>query len=227
MKKTKKHPKHTAWSFSRWQVYERCPQQALFKNILKYPEGERGPALVRGEEIHRAAENYVLKRTKTLSPHLRLVAKDLSELRQTKASAELEMSVTSAWTPTGWFAKDAWGRAKLDAYRFLSPTVAEVVDFKTGKYRPGDEGYVLQLELYGVFSLATFPKLQEVQAKLLFTDHGKTERVAFKRSDETKLRATWEKRITPMMNDEVYAPRPGEACRWCAYKKSNGGPCAY
>jgi hypothetical protein len=42
-----------------------------------------------------------------------------------------------------------------------------------------------------------------------------------------KLADDWEDKTRPMLNDTIFAPKPGNACRWCHWKKSNGGPCKF
>lgn len=215
------------WSYSRWQVYETCPKRAYFKFVKKMPE-PGGEALERGAEIHGEAEAFLRKPGKVVPHSLKLVAKEVQALAKKNAQAELELAVTREWSKTGWFDQDVWARAKVDAWHMDQTGSVEVVDWKTGKHRPGDIGYTTQLELYAVFAFAVEPDAKEVQTKLVFTDHGKSEVKEFKRAQFDTLKKTWEKRTLPMLSDKVFPARPSDsACRWCTFRKSKGGPCEF
>ena len=40
------------------------------------------------------------------------------------------------------------------------------------------------------------------------------------------LKALWEQNVKPMFKDEIFAPLPSYMCRWCHFRKDNGGPCS-
>lgn len=220
-------PQIRQWSFSRWTLYERCPRQAKFKFLDRLPDASpRSEALVRGEAIHKLAEQFVKGELKTLPQELKLVAKAVRDLRKKKAQAELELAVDASWKQTGWFDANVWARAKIDALSVVKDT-ADVVDHKTGRFKPGDAGYAQQLELYGAFVLSHHEDVTHVNARLLFIDHGKDVARSFHRDELGQLKKVWLKRVEPMLNDTVFPPRPGQACGWCPYSKSKGGPCEY
>lgn len=218
----------TAWSFSRWDLYEKCARRAYYKFIRKLPDPiEPGGPMERGGLVHKMAENYVLKKINAVPPELKPVAPMLKELRKVKASPELELAVDKNWKPVEWYAPNAWGRAKIDSAVMFDDGGLDIVDWKTGQYKPDDPNYDLQLELYGTFGFATHDEAQRVHAKLAFTDHGKIVDDTFHRKDYHKLKTLWEKRIKRMMTDERFEPSPGRQCLWCPYSKAKGGECEY
>jgi CRISPR/Cas system-associated exonuclease Cas4 (RecB family) len=221
----------TAWSYSRWNDYESCPRKAFYKHVKKMKEPS-SPALERGSANHKVMEDYITKKTRTmpkpevLHPDLRPMVK---ALRKLPLMVEQELAFTKKWRRTGWFDHDAWVRVKMDV--LVPPNkdgVVDVVDWKTGKVKEKGE-YDDQLELYQLSSLLIYPEAKQATARLPFLDHGKvieTERTAVQ-PDVAKLCKAWEKRTSPMLNDKVFAPRPGNACRWCHFRKANNGPCDY
>ena len=227
IEKSPPKPRITAWSYSRFSVYEPsvggCPAKAHYKFNLKLPD-PMGPAVERGGEIHKHAETY-LRTGGTVPPTLKLIKKDIQIMRKAKATPELEWAVTNSWTQTGWWERDVWARAKLDVLIEAEEHV-EITDFKTGQYKPEDPGYGMQLELYAVFGFAVKAPAK-IKTRLLFTDAGKSVENEFRQQDYPGLKKLWEKRVKPMMTDTVFAPNPGNACRWCPYSKSKGGPCQY
>ncbi len=225
----------TAWSFSRWATHSGengCPLKAKLKFIDKLPEPS-GPAMARGVLIHQLAEATLTAPKLAVPPELRAVKAVLTRLRKLKAQAELELCLTSAWAKTGWFDANAWLRIKVDAIAGRDKThrTVEVIDWKTGKYRPESKEYSLQLELYGVGVLSAYPHVEEVHAALVFTDHDQQDappfKAAFTRADAPRLVKEWGARAKPMLADTRFAPRPGFYCRYCWFSKSKNGPCKF
>lgn len=227
----KKRPDHiTAWSFSRWNTWRKCARRAYYK-IVKGLKEPSGPAAERGDLIHKNIE-AVLKSKK-------LVVSDLhSEINTTKTRrlvqvlhqmhsfAEIELAFDSSWKRTGWFDKNTWCRIKIDVLAFKGK-LAGVTDWKTGKYKPGHESYELQMELYGVGVMAGYPKVEEVETRLQFLDHNKSEVEVYTRAQFEDLKKTWEGRVQPMLDDRKFLPQPSSDCRYCPFSKANGGDCRY
>lgn len=229
-----------AWSFSRWHQYEQCPQQFNFKHLRKLPApDDEGPALVRGKQIHAEAESYVDKPSMPLPDNLRLLAGPFKALRELGGASELQKAFNAKWEETGWFDKEtsktgaAWCRVVIDRIVYATPKTktVRIIDYKSGKIR-GE--YVEQVELYQLSGLLLDPIADSATGELWFTDQGKIlgggpkgEIVAVPRSAVPKLKKKWEARIKPMMNDKVFAPKPGNHCRFCHWSKAKGGPCVY
>jgi hypothetical protein len=126
----------------------------------------------------------------------------------------------------------------MDAYVLGSSNIVNgkkrgrVIDFKTGKIRDGE--YDEQLEVYGMSGLLFDTEADEVTAELWFLDHGVIRQLEisgvpriFTRAELPKLMKKWEKKAKPVLNDTIYAARPGDHCRWCFFRRSNGGPCQF
>lgn len=225
----------TAWSFSRWAAHSGengCPFKAKLKFIDRLPEPS-APAMARGGVIHKLAEKALKAPRLIVPPELKTVRPALTGLRKLKAQVELELCLTRDWVKTGWFDVNAWLRIKIDAIaaRDKHHRVVEVVDWKTGKYRPDSKEYGLQLELYGAGTLSAYAHVEEVHAALIFTDHDQKaappSKATFTRADLPGLIQAWEGRIRPMLADTRFAPRPGWYCRYCHFRKANKGPCKF
>lgn len=228
--------KITAWSFSRLKDYEECPFKAKLKVIDRMREPDR-PAMARGTAIHKIAEDFV-KGTlaKMPSDMTELVGypKFKTKFAALRKAAEKQLAVaegaftfTSAWTPTGWFEPDAWLRIKADAQLFVpAKKSVTIIDYKTGKIY---EDSKQQLALYALAAFLFYPEdeVQTVTGELWYLDHGDTIPLAFERSEMDEMRRQWEARSRAMLNDTIFAPKPGQYCRWCHFRKSNGGPCKF
>jgi len=228
----------TAWSFSRWQTYCDCPKKAYFKVIKKLPEPS-SPALERGTVLHKSCEDFLRGVKKTVPTDVKLIAPQLKALKKAGALPEAEFAFDVNWNPVSWFAKDAWCRVKADA---LTPPVLDdkepvvsVDDFKSGG-KLNTAGavevkgeYPLQLELYSLTGLLTYKAAARASSSLIFIDHGQVVPIGdeLTQKDVKALKKAWETRVKKMMNDTLFKPTPGNACRFCHFRKSNGGPCTF
>lgn len=221
----------TATSFSRYKVHATCPRQAKYKFIDKLPE-PKGPAMARGNVIHKGIERYLLRHAPKLpkddgtdyGPLKSLYA----SIRKEKPAVELELAVDREWHLVDWFDPRVWFRAKVDG-AVLRPKerVLFLFDNKTGKERPAE--HAEQLETYIAIAPARWSTkdYDTIIASMLYTDHGRdvpAEYGDLKRII-AKLRKKWEKKLAPLLKDRTFKPTPGDHCKWCAYSGRKGGPC--
>jgi PD-(D/E)XK nuclease superfamily len=229
----------TAWSFSRYGDYKKCPAFFKYKHLMGMKEPGNA-AMQRGSDIHKLAEDYAKGLIKALPKELSLFKEEFADLRKQKVKF-----IEESWTWTqNWAAETtfndwsgAWLRVKLDAaYLNVKANALVVIDHKTGKlndYRKGE--YEEQLELYALAGLVKFPDVAIVSPRLWYLDAGAiypngTEaqpEKEFTRADEPRLRKIWLKRIEPMFKDKTCKPVPSAECQWCFFRKSNNGPCQY
>lgn len=133
------------------------------------------------------------------------------------------------------WARGAWGRLVLDVLH-LTPRVAKVIDWKSGNIdkKTGDirerPEYHDSMRVYQIGALSAYPQ-GEASATMAFLDCPPKVENPFKslpvlkRKELESAKEDWEKKITPMMNDTIFAPRPGFYCQWCSWGKSKNGPC--
>lgn len=159
----------------------------------------------------------------------------------TQPTVEDTWAFTSSWDETRWNDWiNCWVRVKLDVGHWLKKGKKLIfipTDWKTGKFKDDkNEEYVEQLELYALAALLTYPQADEVWPRLYYADEDLVypdpdEPLVFTRADLEPLKALWAKRTRPMLNDTKFAPRPGNYCRFCFYRKNNaadgGGQCKY
>lgn len=215
-------------SYSRWRDHTRCPYFAALKHLQKLPEGPEGPALARGNEIHKLAEDVILGKLKKVPDELRPFEKELLDFRKAKATPEIQWGFDRDWNPVDWFDwNNCFMRVKADVFSVVK-TVAKIVDWKTGRYRPEEvDAYEKQLELYAPAAMIMAPKAKTVEAIMAFTDHGKQEDRTFASKDLRKFKLLWADRLRPMLDDTKFVPTPNAGCRYCHYRRNNGGPCIY
>lgn len=234
----------TSWSFSRWSDYDLCPLKAKLKHLDKVQEPPN-PAMARGAAIGKMAEQYIKGEIgASLPDELKAFAAEFRMMRKQYAKKKNGMVVEDTWA----FKKDwsetvwndwveCWVRIKLDVAHHDSATVLIVTDWKTGKFRPDNvDSYMMQLELYALGALLTYPHIEKVVPRLAYLDAGNFypapgEETVFTRADVPRLKKLWAKRVAPMFADTQFAPRPNWSCRFCHYRAANkaggGGQCKF
>ena len=166
-----------AWSFSRWNLYNRCPRKAKYQIIEKRPT-KPNAAMLRGREVHDDADKFVSGKILTLPQSLELFDDEFHQLADLKKkkrspvniSTELQLSFTRDWVSCDWFARNAWGRVVIDLLaENKKERRATAIDYKTGKI---SDDYELQLELEAATIFALKPHIEVVKTELWYLDQG-------------------------------------------------------
>lgn len=224
----------TAWSYSRYADYKQCPLMFKLKHVDRIkPPGSA--AMDRGSAIHKEGENY-LKAPKAgkVPESYKYFAGQMKELHALKPRVELQLGFSEEWKPAtatardpyGWFAKDVWLRIVCDVDVRYEDHTADIVDFKTGKkYETNEE----QVELFSCAPFMEDPAMAHVTTRLWYLDQEHDNEVIreYTRKDFNLIQKDWTKRVRPMFNDRRFAPKPNQKCKWCHFRKENGGPCKF
>lgn len=230
----------TAWSFSRYGDYKRCPAYFAYKHLDKLPE-PGNEAMHRGSAIGSMAENYALGKLTTMPAELSLFKAEFKGLKAQKMKfVEEQWAWTHNWeAETEWNNwANCWVRVKIDAGYFNQKANALVIiDHKTGKMRPENQvEYMEQLDLYALAGLVKYPEAAIVSPRLWYLDAGiiypngedaDQPELEYTQADTARLKKVWMARTKPMFNDKQYKPTPNSKCVWCPYSTAKGGPCKY
>lgn len=228
-----------SWSYSVYTQWVKCPRSVCYAKILKVDMKEDNPKFERGDAMHAAAQTYTTAKTApTLLPRQDLFKfkPQLDRLRKYKTKlVEQDWSFTRQWKRTrydDW--KNCWLRIKVDFCGVVEqlrnkPGSVEIIDYKSGKVY---EDHKQQRSLYALGGLQLVQigelkagKAAEVTAAHYYTDTGMTATQEFAMDELPDLMKEWEARVAPMMSDTRYQIQEGHHCKWCRFRKSNGGPC--
>jgi hypothetical protein len=220
----------TAWSYSRYALYEMCPLKFKYE-VLEGNKTEASPAMQRGNDIHKGIAAWLDNRAEGLprdafqNPRAEQL---LMEMRQIPDKfVEQQWGFTANWKETGWFGKDTWLRVVLDVGLLYPDMTAEAIDFKTGK-RYGTN--YDQMELFALAIMCKIVPVKHVTTRLIYLDEkGKDieDIEEFPATHKQRLIDKWTKKVEPMFTDKVFAPRPNDKCKWCPLARSKGGKCAF
>lgn len=219
-------PKFTAWSYSRLGDYEQCPLRAKLKHIDRIKE-PGSAAMDRGAKIHEQAAQYMRGELSKLPTELGLFKKEFNQARKHAETLIIEeqWALTSAWQPCGWFDSTAWLRMVLDLAYQPARGLLRIIDYKTGRVRGVEQKP--QLSLYALGGFLLIPDLLRVEVELWYLDHGEVVRDTFLHSTIGELKKQWQKKSRPLFADKIFAPRPGDKCRWCHYGQGKAGLCKF
>ena len=220
-------PKFTAWSYSRLGDYEQCPLRAKLKHIDKIKE-PGSAAMDRGATIHGLAAQYLQGTIKGFPKELALFKADFTELRKKFSSTlriEEQWAFTKDWQACEWFGAYAWLRMVLDTAYFPEFGVMRIIDYKTGRVRAEEQKP--QLSLYALGGFLLRPDVRFIVAEFWYIDHGETLKETFERGQLAGLKKHWAKKARGMFVDKIFAPRPGDKCRWCHYGAAKLGQCKF
>jgi len=219
-----------AWSYSRYDMYQQCPQKFKFSVIdkLATPPSD---AMDRGRQIHKLAEKHLLNPDPAAPtpPELNLFTPLFDWLRTSNLNlmVEQQWAFTKDWRVTGWFAKSppmnkAWYRGVVDAAVNYGDGEMLLIDHKTGKMYDTNED---QIELFAMTGFLRFPDVKKVEARLWYLDSGDEVVRNYSRDNLPAQITKWETAIGPMFNDTIFAPRPNNLCKYCPFSRTQGGPC--
>lgn len=219
-----------ALSWSRLSDYHQCPLKFKLKYLEKHhlfkEESTSSPHLVRGSNVHKALENYVIQSTSNGELEVKITS--LPEVEATKPFVdrfltnyttvipETQIAINRNWERVEWFSRDAYYRAILDLIA-LRPSDVAIIDYKTGKMRDYDGGPSGkgQLHLSGAISLHLWPDIPEVSTTYAYVDHKQTITKKFTQADRQELREHFDEEHNRVNADTKFRPTVNEFCKWC------------
>jgi hypothetical protein len=220
-----------ALSHSRLSDFNQCPKKFWHKYIAKtasFKEEGTSPHLVRGTNVHKQLENYIIKKSAgeegIRSSSLQEVenAKPMIDALFTSYSSvlpEAQVSIDNQWKQVEWFSKDSYYRAILDMIAIRESDII-IGDFKTGKYveYTPSTGYG-QLELSSAIALSIWPDIPVVHNAYIYVDHKKTIKKTYAQADKPRL-VEWFQQEHAKVNAETnFDPKVNEFCKWCPATK--------
>jgi CRISPR/Cas system-associated exonuclease Cas4 (RecB family) len=204
-----------SWSHTALKDYENCPRKYYETRVLKKYPFEKSEQMRYGDELHKAAEQFVIanaplpERFGFLQPTLdALMAK-----RGTK-HAELKLAATVDFAPCDWFDKTAWVRGIVDLL-ILDGETAWVVDYKTGSNKYPDRD---QLDLMALLTFVHYPQVKAVNAALIFVVKESMTKHKVSVDVRDKLQNQYRERVASIeasLANNVWNPKQSGLCPWC------------
>lgn len=214
--------KKSAFSFSKLKLHDQCPSKYKFIHIDKLPE-PTGDAAQRGKIIHAELESAIKGELPLLSGEVQHLEESIQDWISFNAQAEMPFGVDKDWNDVGYDSKDAAFRGIIDLYYEAGDT-AVILDFKTGKLRD----YIDQLRAYATAIFAIKPHINRITPQIEFIDLKKRDTyTTIERAEFPAMKVDLGFKFMAIENDDIFAPNPGFLCRYCHFRKNNGGPCKW
>ena len=205
----------TRYSYSNLACYQQCPAKYRYENVLKLPR-ETAAAASRGTDLHSELEQAINSGNPPdhLKPHV-------WDLIARFAKAEVRIELDANWQPTD---EEPRYVGVIDVLIDRPPHI-DIIDWKSGKVRD----YSDQLMFYNVLALSRGHEWRTAKAKAIFIDAGfrQSPEVKLARADLTAAQQRIDEKIERLERDTIFAPNPSFLCRYCSYRKDNGGPCKW
>lgn len=211
------------WSYSAATTYEQCGRKYYHLYVAKDVKSDNdSPALKLGNEIHKAAEDYVGK-GKPLPEKFQEFQSTLDKLKAIPGEklCEYKLGLTKELKPCGFFDSDVYWRGAVDLLILdRDKGLATIVDYKSNK--SSDRADTRQLSLLSVAVFKTFPEIKTIKCGLVFLIAKDLVREEHHVDNVDELWAEWEpllKRIETSYETGVFNASPNFLCKnWCPVK---------
>lgn len=214
-------------SWSRLSAFNQCPRKFHLQFITKsFPEEEKSIHLVKGEQLHKQLEDYVIAKNGGgsmplgFSPEVRDALPYVDKLftLYTSVHPEAQVSAGQDWKPLEWFDKRTMYRAIWDVVG-LRDITCFIGDYKSGKVYPYGSTYG-QLHLSAVIALNRWPEVPEVNGAYIYIEHKKVTSIKVTRAELPKVQEHFEKEFQKVQKEVNWDPTPNEFCKWCPATKA-------
>jgi hypothetical protein len=210
------------WSYSSIKTFQQCPKKYYHLKVAKDVKDEGSEATIYGQELHKAAEDYI-KDDVAIPPQFSFMQDLLNSLKKIPGEKHCELKLGIAvrdgkYVPCDFFAKDVWWRGIADLV-IINGDTAYSVDYKTSKNAKYAD--TKQLDLVASALFTHFPQLRTIKSGLLFVvskdfikkDHDAMFRTAYIEHFKFDI-----ERIDTATKTGVWNAVAGPLCGYCPVK---------
>jgi ATP-dependent exoDNAse (exonuclease V) beta subunit len=209
------------WSYSSLKDYIGCPKRYQETKVLKNYEFQPTEATIYGNKVHSALEAYVKNGTELPANYKQYqgYADGIIEIPGEKFP-EHKMALDIAGKPCKWGSKDRWVRGIADLI-VINEDLAHIIDYKTGSSKYPDPN---QLKLMALMVFAYFPKVNKINAALMFIMQKVIVDEMYTREQSGEL---WEvfyphlERLKTSYENDTWPTNPTALCRFCPVATCN------
>lgn len=214
-------------SWSRLTTYNQCPLKFHLQFISKsFPEEEKSIHLIKGEQLHKQLEDYVIAKNGGapmplgFSPPVKETLPYVDKLFSLydQVYPEAQVSCGADWKPVEWFDKRSKYRAIWDVIGLRDDTCF-IGDYKSGKMYPYGSTYG-QLHLSAVIALNRFDNVPEVTGAYIYIEHKRVMPIKVTREELPKVQDHFDNEFDKVQKETKWDPTPNEYCKWCPATKA-------
>jgi hypothetical protein len=212
----------TAWSYSSLKTFQQCPKKYYHLKVAKDIKDDGSEATIYGQEIHKAAEDFVKDGTPIPEKFafIKPVVEALNRIEGEKHT-EIQLGVTNnggKLAPCGFFDKGVWYRGIADLL-IINGDEGFLVDYKSSKNAKYAD--LKQLDLLAAAVFLHYPEVTKLKSALLFVvsnefvnkEHNSQHKLAYFEHVRYDL-----ERLETAMKTGVWNAVSGPLCGWCPVK---------
>lgn len=208
-----------AWSYSSIKLFDQCPKKYNHLRILKDVKEEQSEHLIYGNEVHKAAEEYV-KNDVPIPEKFSYTTPVIDVLKNKPGEkhCELKLGVKKDgddYAPCGFFDNEVWLRTIVDLL-IVDGTKGWIVDYKTGKNAKYADTKQLDVMAGAVF--VHYPELESIKSALAYLVSKDFIKKTHEKENHKKYLNTfsWElNRLDSATESGVWNANSGPLCGWC------------
>lgn len=157
------------WSYSSLKTFEQCPKKYYHLKVVKDVKDEGSEATLYGQELHKAAEDY-LKDGTPIPPKFGYVQDTVDAIKKIpgKKHCELKLGVKrtdKGYEPCDFFDKEVWWRGIGDVVVVQDERIFSL-DYKTSKNAKYAD--LKQLDILAAALFTHFPQIKKIKSALAF-----------------------------------------------------------
>jgi hypothetical protein len=212
----------TAWSYSSLKTFQQCPKKYYHLKVAKDIKDDGSEATIYGQEIHKAAEDFVKDGTPIPEKFafIKPVVEALNRIEGEKHT-EIQLGVANnngKLAPCGFFDKGVWYRGIADLL-IINGDEGFLVDYKSSKNAKYAD--LKQLDLLAAAVFLHYPEVTKLKSALLFVvsnefvnkEHNSQHKLAYFEHVRYDL-----ERLETAMKTGVWNAVSGPLCGWCPVK---------
>jgi len=220
-----------ALSYSRISDYRQCPGKFKLKYLDKAPnfqikDEDKSPALVRGGNIHKSLENYVISKLNgteynVTMPEVMGTTPLIDKIMDNyNVMPEKQIAIDENFKEVSWFAKNAYFRVILDLIGFGNDLF--LGDYKTGKLTDyiGTDDKLGQLHMSALVGLSLWEEYESCTSVYIYVDHKIPVPIKVVRDDIKQMKEALIREHYEINSDIVFACKKNQYCKWCPATKS-------
>lgn len=157
------------WSYSSLKTFEQCPKKYYHLKVLKDVKDEGTEAMLYGQELHKAAEDYI-KDSVPIPSKFQFIQEVVDSIKNIPGEKHCELKLgvrktEAGYEPCGFFDKDVWWRGIGDVV-VIQGDLAFSLDYKTGKNAKYAD--LKQLDALAAALFVHFPQVKKIKSALAF-----------------------------------------------------------
>jgi len=208
------------WSYSSINLFKQCPKKYYHLRVAKDIQDKQSEALIYGNRVHKAAEEYVKQGVDIPPPfaYIKEPIDKLLDMHTGEVHCELRLGLTEELKPCTFFAADVWYRGVIDLLIIdEGGEKATLVDYKTGKTSKWAD--TNQLEIMSLAIFKHFPKIKKIKAGLLYLVNPALIKASYRADQQDDLWVKWVTDVETLRacyNNAIWNANPNFTCaKWC------------